>query len=116
MSPDLEIKQLKETIFSLREELEKARFEEGDHVQAAVAASNEEMRQLRASIVELREQLEIREGQHKEKFRQTELQHDRETAELRRTITALREKLQELNETLDKIRRSGRAAAVGTSR
>jgi chromosome segregation ATPase len=114
VSPDLEIKQLKETIFSLREELEKARFEAEDQVQAAVAAANEEMRQLRASIVELRDQLEIREAEHKEKLRQTELQHDRETAELRRTITALREKLQELNDTLEKIRRS--AAAVGTSR
>jgi len=116
VSPDLEIIQLKETIFSLREELERARFEEGEHVQAAVAAANEEMRQLRASIVELREQMELREGHHKEKLRQTELQHDREAAELRRTVTALRDKLQEANDTLEKIRRSGGAAAVGTSR
>ena len=116
MSPDLEIKQLKETIFSLREELERARFEEGEHVQSSVAAASEEMRQLRASIVELREQMELREGFYKEKLRQTDLQHDRETAELRRTVSTLRDKLQEVNDTLEKIRRSGGATAVGTSR
>jgi chromosome segregation ATPase len=105
MSLDLEIKQLKETIFSLREELERAKFEEGDHIQAAVAAANEELRQLRTSIVELRDQLELREGQHKESLRQIVLQHDRETDELRRTITTLRDKLQEVNEAFEKIRK-----------
>jgi chromosome segregation ATPase len=116
VSADLEIKQLKETIFSLREELERARFEESEHVQTAVAAANEEMRQLRASIVELREQLELREGFYEEKLRQTDLQHDRDAAELRHTITSLRDKLQEVNEILEKIRRTGGAAAVGSSR
>ena len=116
MSSDLEVRQLKETIISLREELEKARFETGDQAQAAAAAAGEEMRQLRASIIELRDQLEFRESEHKEKLRQAELQHDRETAELRRTITALREKLQELNDTLEKIRRSGGTATVSASR
>lgn len=115
MSPDLEIRHLKETIVSLREELEKARFEAGDQAEAAVAAASEEVRQLRASIIGLRDQLEFRESEHKEKLRQAELQHDRETAELRRTITALREKLQELNDTLEKIRRSGGTAAVRAS-
>ena len=111
MNPDLEIKLLKETIFSLREELEKTRFEESEHVQAAAAAANEEMRQLRASVVELRDKLELREGEHDEELRKVGLQYDREKAELHRTIQTLREKLEDLNESLEKIRRSAEAAA-----
>lgn len=115
MNADLEIKLLKETILALREELEKVRFEEQDHIQQAVAGTNDEIRQLRASIVELRDQLELREAEHGEKLRVTELQHDREKAELHRTIAALREKLEDLNESLKK-NRSAAEAAAGTSR
>jgi chromosome segregation ATPase len=111
MNTDLEIKLLKETIFALREELEKGRFEERDHIQAAVAAANDEIRHLRASVVELREQLEIREAQHDERVRNLGLQHEREKTEFHRTIKALRERLEEVNESLEKIRRSSEAAA-----
>ncbi len=115
MNIDLEIKLLKETILALREELEKGRFEERDHIQSAVAAGNDEIRHLRASIVELREQLETREIQHEERLRDVGLQHEREKAEFHRTIKTLRERLEELNESLEKIRRPSEAAA-GSSR
>jgi len=111
MNAELEIRLLKETIIALREELEKRGFEEHDHIQAAVAAANDEIRQLRASVVELREQLEIREAQHEEQVRNMGLQHEREKAEFHRTIKALRERLEEVNESLEKIRRSSEAAA-----
>ena len=111
MNVDLEIKLLKETIIALREELEKRGFEKHDHIQAAVAAANDEIRQLRASVVELREQLEIREAQHGEQVRNMGLHHEREKAEFHRTIKALRKRLEELNESLEKIRRSSEAAA-----
>ena len=98
MTPDLEIKLLKETIAQMRDELEKAQFGQQHHAQQAVAAANDEIRQLRASIVELREQLETREVQHDEKVRKLELQHEHEKAELRRSIAALREKLEQVLE------------------
>ena len=115
MSSDLEIKLLKEAILALREELERVRFEEQDHIQQAVAAGNDEVRQLRTTIVELRDQLELREAEHGEKLRVTELQHDREKLELHRTIAALREKLEELNESLNKNRSTAQTAAARTS-
>ena len=115
MNNDLEIKLLKGTILALREELERVRFEEEDHIQQAVAGTNDEIRQLRASIVELRDHLELKEAEHGEKLRVMELQHDREKTELHRTIAALREKLEELNESLKKTRSAAETAA-GASR
>ena len=114
MNTDLEVKLLKESILALREELERIRFEEQDHIQQAVAGTNDEIRQLRASIVELRDQLELKEAEHGEKLRVMELQHDREKTELHRTIAALREKLEELNESVKKTRAA--EAAAGASR
>jgi hypothetical protein len=102
MSTDLEIKLLKETILALREEMEKMRFDEQEHVQHAVAGSTEEIRQLRASIAELRDCLEQREAEHDETLRSVQLHHDRETADLRKTIATLRDNLEELNESLKK--------------
>lgn len=116
MNNDLEIKLLKETILALREELEKVRFEEHDHIQQAIAGANDEIRQLRTSIVELRDQLELKEAEHDEKLRSLELQHDREKADLHKTIATLREKLEELNESLKKNRGSAEGTAAGTSR
>ena len=111
MSADLEIKLLKETILALREELEKVRFDEQDHIEQATGAANEEIRQLRMSIVELRNELERSKAEHDEHVRGMELQHSREKADLHKTIAALREKLEELNESLEKTRRSAQAAA-----
>ena len=116
MSNDLEIKLLKETILALREELEKVRFEEGGHIQQAVAGATDEIRQLRASIVALRDQLELKEVEHGEQLRGIALRHDREKAELHRTIAALREDLEELNESFKKTSVAAKAAGAGTSR
>lgn len=111
MSTDLEIKLLKETILALREELEKVRFEEQDHVEQAIGGANSEIRQLRATIVELRNELERKEAEHGERIRSMELQHNREKADLHKTITALREKLEELNERVEKTSGTAQAAA-----
>ena len=110
MSADLEIRLLKETILALREELEKVRFQEQDHIEQAVAAATDEIRQLRASIVELRNELERSEAEHEERVRAIELQHDREKSDFHNTIGALRQRLEELNEGLEKTRHSAQAA------
>src|SRR6059058_3786948 len=114
MSNDLEIKLLKETILALREEMEKVRFEEKEHIQRAVAGANDEIRQLRASVVELRDQLELQEAENDKKLRSKELQNDREKADLQKTIATLREKLEELNESLKKTRGSESTAAAAS--
>ncbi len=116
MNADLELKLLKDTILALREELEKVRFEEREHIQQAVSGANEEIRQLRASIVELRDQMELKEARYEEKLRGLELQYDHEKAELHQTIASLREKLEELNESLKKTRVASETAPAGTSR
>ena len=113
---DLEIRQLKETIVALREELERVRFEEREHIQQAVAGVNEEVRQLHASIVELRDQLELREGEHQEKLRDIVLHHDREKAELHQTISRLRASLEELNESIKKADNPAKTPAPATPR
>jgi chromosome segregation ATPase len=99
MQNDLEIKHLKDTIISLREELEKRHYEEGEHVQQAVADANAEIRHLRGSVAELRDQLELREADHEQKMQGLELQHQHELQELRQTIEALRKELEDLNES-----------------
>jgi predicted nucleic acid-binding Zn-ribbon protein len=116
MNSDLEIKLLKDAILALREELEKVRFEENEHIQQAVAGADEEIRQLRTSIVELRDRLEFHEAEHDRKLNSMELQHDREKSDLHKTIATLREKLEELNESLKKTRGSAEGAAAATSR
>src|SRR5882724_3284488 len=116
MNSDLEIKLLKEAILALREEMEKVRFDENEHIQQAVAGANDEIRQLRTSIVELRDQLESQEAEHGNKLRSIALQHDREKADLHKTIATLREKLEELNESLKKTRGITETAAAATSR
>ena len=116
MKNDLEIRQLQETIVALRDELEKARFEEREHIQQAVAASNEEIRQLRGSIVELREQLVTREAQYSEKLHALELQQHRERAELQQTVAKLRENLEQRHESGQKNSGTTEAAAAGPSR
>src|SRR5258706_16276519 len=112
---DLEIKLLKDTILALREELEKVRLDEREHIQQAVVAATTENRQLRTSIIELRGMLELKEAQHEEQVQGMELQHDHEKAELHRTIAALRQKLEELNESNKKTRSSPEATAARTS-
>jgi chromosome segregation ATPase len=116
MNTDLEIKLLKETILALREELEKVRFEEHDHIQQAVAAASDEIRQLRAGFVELRERLEFKEAEQAEELRRKDLQHERERAELHRTVAALRQKLEDVNESLKNTGNAPEAASAGTSR
>ena len=103
MSTELELRQLQEAIVALREELEKVKFEEREHIQQAVAGTNEEIRQLRGSIVELRDQIELREAQHQEMLRAVELQNDREKADLHQTISLLRQKLEELSDRLKTV-------------
>jgi chromosome segregation ATPase len=116
MNPDLEIKLLKEAILAVREEMERVRFDENEHIQQAVAGTNEEIRQLRAGIVELRDQLELQEAERDKQLRSMELQHDREKSDLRKTIATLREKLEELNESLKKTRSLAEGASAATSR
>ena len=116
MNQDLEIKLLKDTILALREELEKARIDEEEHLQQAVSRANEELRQLKTSVVELREQLEFQAAQHEEKLRISELHHEREKSDLKKTITMLREKIEELNESLKKTRASSENSAAGAPR
>ncbi|HEY2380207.1 MAG TPA: hypothetical protein VGK48_03395 [Terriglobia bacterium] len=111
MSTDLEIKLLKETILALREELEKVRFEEREHIEQAIAGANDEIRQLRASVVDLRSELEQKEAQYDEQVRGMKLQHSREQTDLHKTIAALRQNLEELNESVEKIRRPSQTAA-----
>ena len=99
MSNELEIKLLKETVLALRDELEKAGFEERDHIEQAVSAASAEIRQLRSSVAELRDQLELKQAEYEDKVRSLELQHNRDKADLHNTVAALRHKLEELNES-----------------
>jgi hypothetical protein len=115
MTNDLEIKTLKDTILAVREELERVRHEEREHIQLAVAEVNAQNRQLRASIGELRDQLELREAEHEAKIQTLRLQHQHELAELRQTIGALRAKLEELNESSQRSGEGSEASAAGTS-
>ena len=101
---------------ALRETLERVRFEEREHIQQAVAASNEEIRQLRESVVELREQLVIREAQFAENVRALELQQHRERAELQQTISSLRNMLEQRHESGQKNINTPEAAAASSSR
>jgi small-conductance mechanosensitive channel len=112
VNTDLEIKLLKDTVLALREEMERARFAENEHIQQAVAGANDEIRQLRASIVQLRELIEQKEAEHDKRVRSIELMHHREKADLHKTIAVLRETLEEMNETLKK---TGGPAASATS-
>src|SRR3954471_6025511 len=114
MNNDLEIKLLKDAITALRDELEKARFDENEHIQQAIAGANDEIRQLRTSIMELRDQLEQQEAEHGNKLRSIALQHDREKADLHNTIATLREKLEQLNESVKKTRGIAESAAAAT--
>jgi hypothetical protein len=115
MHDDLEIKLLKDTILALRDELEKVRHEEREHVQQAVADANAEIRHLRSSIVELRDQMELLEAEHDLKVQRLRLEHQHAIAELHQTIAALREKLEERNESSKGARGPAEAAkAAGT--
>src|SRR5262249_13843885 len=100
MSNDLEIKLLKETVLALRDELEKAGFEERDHIEQAVSGAHAEIRQLRSSVAGLREQLELKQAEYEDNVRSMELQHHRDKADLQKTVAALRQELEELNESL----------------
>ena len=48
--------------------VEKARLDEKEHIQQAIAGANDEIRQLRGTIVELRDQLELRAAAHAEQL------------------------------------------------
>ena len=115
MTNDLEIKMLKETILTLREELEKVQHEEREHIQQAVAEVNAQNRQLRASIGELRDQLELHEADHEAQMQNLKLHHQHELAELRQTVAALRAKLEELNESSQRTAEGSEASAARTS-
>ena len=111
MNEDLEKRQLRESIVALRDELERVKFDEHQHVQQAIAAATEEIRQLRATIVELRDQVELNEARYHESQQDTHSRHDREKSELHLTISILREKLEELNESLKKAGASAKRTA-----
>ena len=117
MKKELEIKLLKDTIFALREELEKTQVEKKEEIQHAVADANSEIRQLRASIAEMRDQIELREAEHEQRFHTLRTEHEHGLKELHQTIAVLREKLEGLNESSKKARSTGQTATpAGTSR
>lgn len=116
MDQDLELRQLQQTIVALREELEKSRMDERDHVQQAVAAANAQIRQLREAVVELRGRLELKESEFQDRLRDVELHYDRERTELHKTVAKLRETLEDLNESVKKDRAPSKATAAGPPR
>jgi hypothetical protein len=117
MRKELEIKLLKDTIFALREELEKTQIENAEEIQRAVADANSEIRQLRASIIEMREQMDYREAENEQKVLRLRTDNQREVENLHRTIAALREHLEGINESSKKARNAREtSSAARTSR
>ncbi len=90
-----EIRQLKETVASLRDQLERLEAVRDDAVQHAVAAANDEGRQLHGTIHALRDQLEAALAANSQAAQATRVAHLDEMRQLKATIASLREKLEE---------------------
>lgn len=91
-----EVRQLRETIGELRDELERGRIGEEERAQRAVAAAHEEAAQLKATISTLRDELELQRLRHEEDAQRIEKAWHGEAAQLHETINALRGRLEEL--------------------
>jgi SMC interacting uncharacterized protein involved in chromosome segregation len=89
-----DIRQLKETIAALRDELEAQAHEKGRAVQEAAATADNEIHQLRQTATVLREELEALQFEKEKMVQEAVSMGLDEIGQLKRTISALREELE----------------------
>ncbi len=94
-----ETRELKETIASLREQLEIANASRADAMQRAVAGGREEVRQLQAAVQALREEMEAALQEHRRHDQEMLAAHRQETRQLQGTIAELRMQLEARRES-----------------
>lgn len=85
---------LKEMVAALREEMERMRIAEQEHIQQALAGANDEIVQLKNMICALRDELERRSIEYEEQHHAVELAGRDETKQLQEMIRTLREQLE----------------------
>lgn len=95
----VEIRQLKETVAALRDQLERNMGERNDAVQRAIASGHDEARQLQKTIQALRDELELARAAKDEALQAVLLNQRDEMRQLQATIVDLRTKLEETNAT-----------------
>ncbi len=89
-----DIRQLKETIAALRDELEAQAHEKERAVQEATATADHEIHQLRRTAIVLREELEAQQFEKEKMVQEAVSMGLDEIGQLKRTISALREELE----------------------
>lgn len=92
---ETENRHLKGMIVALRDEMEKLRIGEQEHLQSAVSAANTEIGQLKEMAGALRDELDRRQIEYEDKCREIErVAHD-EVKQLHETIRTMRDRLEE---------------------
>lgn len=97
-----EISQLKMTVATLHDELERARQERDRAVQGERATAHQEMQQLKATAASLREALELARIDQENAVGREHALFDDESMQLRNTIQMLREQLGTLAHSTEK--------------
>ena len=95
LEAELNVRQLKETIEVLRDELESLRFEKDAAVQQAVQRSADELEQLKLSISNLRTELDSAQFKYEKDLQQQAVIKLDEHSHLQETIAKLRIELEE---------------------
>jgi len=89
-----EIRQLKDTISSMRDQMEEMRAAEQQKIQQAVVSVNEETIQLRHTVARMREELENARASEQQKTQQAVAASRDEVIQLRATVQALRDEME----------------------
>ena len=89
-----ENRHLKDTIVTLRDELEKVSIAQSENIQKAVASANDEIVQLKATISALREELEHRKIMNEEKLQEVKQVTNDEINQLQLMIRAQRDQIE----------------------
>jgi hypothetical protein len=92
-----EIRQLKDTISSMREQMEEMRGSEQQRIQQATTTASQEVVHLRATVQALREEMERQKFGFEEKVQALQTTSHSEIGQLQRTIVDLRERLEKAN-------------------
>ncbi len=90
----IENRQLKETINTLRQALEKSEIGQKENIQKALADAGNEIEQLKATIITLRETLESNKAKFEDKIQELGRSTLNEINQLRETIVNLRQQLE----------------------
>ncbi len=92
---DREIRQLKDTISAMRQQMEEMAAAANARVQQAVADSRDETTQLKAAVQAMRDQLEQMRFEKQRDIQQAVADANAEIEQLKGTIRALREELEQ---------------------